>query len=66
MRAAAGSILEVEIPISGLDHGSALGDVSFFIAANDANQNEVERHPTGRPIELAVPDERFEARNWSA
>jgi alpha-amylase/alpha-mannosidase (GH57 family) len=64
-RLAAASIIELEIPLSALGE-SMRDDVSFFITVHDASNYEVERHPSGRPIELAVPDERFEARNWSA
>ena len=45
---------------------SPQADVSFFVTVHDANENETERHPAGRPVELTVPDDRFEARNWSA
>ena len=30
------------------------------------NLSEVEVHPEHHPIEVAVPDEQFEARNWTA
>ncbi|MBS1817731.1 MAG: hypothetical protein JSU08_07370 [Acidobacteria bacterium] len=63
--AAAGRILEVSIPVAGF------GDlqrqqVSFFLALHEPDGAEVERHPPARPIELTVPDARFEARHWSA
>ncbi|HUR35831.1 MAG TPA: glycoside hydrolase family 57 protein [Vicinamibacterales bacterium] len=62
---AVGSIIELQIPLVSLG-GDECTDVSFFVAAHDANQNEAERHPAGRPIELTIPDERFDARNWTA
>ena len=43
-----------------------LDAVSFFVAIYNASDKEVERHPSHRPIELAVPDERFEALHWTA
>ena len=64
-RLAAASIIELEIPLVAFGQ-SLRSDVSFFITVHDAGENEAERHPAGRPIELTVPDERFEARNWSA
>ena len=39
--------------------------LSFTVAVYDPGHNEVERQPGSRPVELTVPDERFEARNWS-
>jgi alpha-amylase/alpha-mannosidase (GH57 family) len=65
LRAAAGSILEVAIPLAAF-HAEALQELSFSVMVLDPAGNEVERHPTGRPIELQVPDARFEARNWTA
>ncbi|MGE3956338.1 MAG: hypothetical protein AB7H96_06425 [Vicinamibacterales bacterium] len=63
--AAGGSILELRVPLAGL--GAAAGQpVSFFVALVDSTGAEVERHPSARPIELVVPDERFEASNWTA
>jgi hypothetical protein len=64
-RVAVGSIIELEVPLQ-LIGGTAQTDVSFYITIHDPSDNEIERHPSGRPIELTVPDERFEARNWSA
>ena len=62
---AAGSVLEVAMPLSDL--GAAAGDaLAFFVAVYDAGDNERERHPAHRPIAAVVPDGRFEARNWSA
>jgi hypothetical protein len=60
---AAGSVLEVAVPLSDL--GVRDGDVSFFVAVYEGDA-EVERHPAHRPIETAIPDARFEARNWTA
>jgi len=62
---AAFSLIELKIPMLAFGQ-SPLLDVSFFVTVHDAQENEVERHPAGRPVELTVPDDRFEARNWSA
>jgi alpha-amylase/alpha-mannosidase (GH57 family) len=61
---AAGTILEIAIPLADIAP-TANGDLSFVLAVflNDA---EVERHPAHRPIETAIPDERFESRHWTA
>ena len=64
-RLAAASLIELEIPLRAFGH-SPLADVAFFVTVHDINENETERHPAGRPVELTVPDDRFEARNWSA
>jgi hypothetical protein len=62
--AAAATVLEAALPLADL--GLRPGDpVSFFVAVYDAESREIERHPANRPIEVAVPDARFEARNWS-
>ncbi len=64
-RVAAGTIIEVALSLSDL--GVRAGaSCSFFVAVSDADRHEVERHPDTRPLELTVPDERFEARNWTA
>ena len=63
--AAAGRVLELALPLADL--GVAAGDrVAFFVAVSDAAGNELEQHPSHRPIEAEVPDERFAARNWTA
>jgi alpha-amylase/alpha-mannosidase (GH57 family) len=64
-RMAAGTILEMALPLTDLGLGAA-ATCSFFIAVADADGLEVERHPDNRPLTLTVPDERFEARNWTA
>jgi hypothetical protein len=62
---AAGTVLEIAVPLRELGAGS--GDpVAFFIAVSGAEGTERERHPAHRPIELTVPDAQFEARNWTA
>jgi hypothetical protein len=63
-QAAAGTVLEVRVPLTSL--GAVEGDVAFFVSVSDPAGTELERHPSGRPIEVAVPDARFEARNWTA
>jgi hypothetical protein len=63
-QAAAGTVLEVALPFAhfGVRPGEAM---TFFVTVQDVTQAEVERHPTYRPIELTVPDDQFEARNWT-
>jgi alpha-amylase/alpha-mannosidase (GH57 family) len=61
---AAGTILELAIPVADLAPGPA-GDLSFFLAVY-LNDTEVERHPAHRPIEAAIPDDRFQSRHWTA
>ena len=62
---AAGTILELGIRLSDL--GIAPGaSLAFFVALVDPLGHEVERHPPFRPVEAAVPDAWFEARNWTA
>jgi alpha-amylase/alpha-mannosidase (GH57 family) len=62
-RVSAGTVLEVALPLKSL---GGLTAVSFFVAIYDANDKAIERHPAHRPIELTVPDERFEALHWTA
>ncbi|MFN7983407.1 MAG: glycoside hydrolase family 57 protein [Vicinamibacterales bacterium] len=63
---AAGRIVELSIPLEPLDVPAG-GRASFFVALHDADGHEVERHPTGRPVELSVVSyERFAALNWTA
>ena len=65
--AAAGTILELGLPLTDLvDPGqTARRELSFFLAVYQEDV-EIERHPAHRPIEAAIPDERFEARHWTA
>ena len=63
---AAQTILEIALPLTELGLDAAAPAVAFFVAVHDAGGVEVERHPWQRPIETAVPDERFEARQWTA
>ena len=62
---AAGTVVEVAMPLPELEEtaGAAL---AFFVAVYDADGNEIERHPSHQPVQLTIPDERFEARNWTA
>jgi hypothetical protein len=62
---AAGSILEVALPLDDLAL-EAGRPVAFFLAVYDQSGAEIERHPAQRLIEVLVPDEMFEARNWRA
>jgi hypothetical protein len=58
-----GSILELALPFADLEADASL---AFFVAIYDASSTELERYPADRPIELALPDELFEARHWRA
>ncbi|MEP7307631.1 MAG: glycoside hydrolase [Acidobacteriota bacterium] len=62
---AAGTVIEVALPLHELEEtaGAAL---AFFVAVYDGAHNEIERHPSQQPVQLTIPDERFEARNWTA
>jgi alpha-amylase/alpha-mannosidase (GH57 family) len=66
VRAASGTVLELAIPLAALRGSDENRIVSFFVAVTDRNGVELERHPAHRPIEGVVPDERFEAMNWTA
>jgi hypothetical protein len=60
--AAAGTLLELGIPLSSL--APLEGDLQFFVAIRGADGNEIERHPADRPIVVALPDARFDAWQW--
>ena len=64
LEAAAGRILELRLPLALAGVGAER--LSFFVAVEDAQAREVERHPAGRPFELPIPDGRFAALNWTA
>jgi hypothetical protein len=66
VKAAAGTVLEVAVPLASIGVRPGGGPLSFFIAVQDAHGAELERHPTHHPIEVQVPDHRFEAINWTA
>jgi hypothetical protein len=68
LEAAAGTVLELAVPLADLwrPQGVAGDAVALFVAMTDRDGAELERHPPFRPIEAAVPDAWFEARNWSA
>jgi hypothetical protein len=66
LRAASGTVLELALPLAALRGVDRAGLISFFLAVLDRHRVEVERHPAHRPIEGAIPDERFEAMNWTA
>ena len=61
---AAGTVLEAG-DAAGRPRTCAGEPRAFFVAVYDADGAEIERHPASRPIELRVPDEPFEARNWT-
>ncbi len=63
---AAGRIVELSVPLAPLNIPVG-GRASYFVALHDGDGHEVERHPAGRPVELAIiSDERFAALNWTA
>ncbi len=62
---AAGAVLEIALPLADLGLETK-APVSFTVALFAPDGLEVERHPTDRPVETEVPDDRFEARNWTA
>jgi alpha-amylase/alpha-mannosidase (GH57 family) len=63
---AAGTILELAVPLADLDSPTPGSAISFFVAVHDKAHVEVERHPAHRAIEVAVPDPGFAARHWTA
>jgi alpha-amylase/alpha-mannosidase (GH57 family) len=64
-RVAASTVIEAALPLDAL--GRTAGDpLSFFVTVHDSTGREVERHPALRPVDVTVPDERFDARNWTA
>jgi hypothetical protein len=64
---AAGTILEIGIPLALLGDNSGAGEtLEFFVAVHGRTGAEIERHPAHRPIRIRVPDERFEALHWTA
>jgi hypothetical protein len=62
---AAGTVIEVGLPLGELDEAAGAA-LTFFVALYDAIGHEIERHPAHQPVQLTTPDERFEARNWTA
>jgi alpha-amylase/alpha-mannosidase (GH57 family) len=62
---AAGTILEVALPLADLEV-KAGGAIELVVALAEGSDRETERHPAQHPIELTVPDELFEARHWQA
>ena len=63
--AAAGQILEVQIPFGCLGVVSP-ETMAFLVVVVNRAGSEVEHHPRHGPIEIAVPDLEFPARNWTA
>jgi hypothetical protein len=66
IRVASGTVLELAVPLTLVRTTDEARTISFFVAVQDRHGVEVERHPAHRPIEGAIPDERFEAMNWTA
>jgi alpha-amylase/alpha-mannosidase (GH57 family) len=64
LRAAVGTVAEVQIPFSGL--GTGIHDQVAFFVALARGEVEFDHQPKHRPIELHVPDRGFGAVNWKA
>ena len=62
---AAARIVELRVPLNALGDES-IAELSFFVAMNGPDQVEAERHPSGQPVALTIPDAGFEVWNWSA
>ena len=71
---AAGAILELRLPrttvFGARSSGSPTPDgpqrLAVFVTLTSPQGAELERYPSGRPLELCWPDESFEASHWSA
>jgi alpha-amylase/alpha-mannosidase (GH57 family) len=63
---ATGAILEAALALADLGLGPAAAMLGFVAAVTGPDQTELETHPPRHPIEIAIPDERFEARHWTA
>ena len=61
---AVGELFEAALPFADLGVAPE-STVAFFVAVYDG-AGERERHPNHRPIEVALPDALFEARQWRA
>jgi alpha-amylase/alpha-mannosidase (GH57 family) len=64
LAAAAGGVLEIRIPFTGL--GARTSDPVALFVVLTRGATELEHHPRHQPIEFEVPDARFAARNWTA
>jgi hypothetical protein len=62
---AAGTILEIALPVAELT-SQADARMAFFVIVSAPDGAEIETHPEHHPLEATVPDEQFEARNWTA
>jgi alpha-amylase/alpha-mannosidase (GH57 family) len=62
---AAGTILEAALPLAELASEPG-APVAFFVVVSSPDHTEMETHPEHHPFEAVVPDEQFEARNWTA
>jgi hypothetical protein len=62
---AAGTVLEVSLPLGDLGIAGGSAAIAFFVAVY-TNGQEAERHPAHRPIDVTAPDALFEARHWRA
>ena len=67
-RAAAGTVLELAVPLAVL--GAGPGDpIGFFVSVASPGHSggqDAERYPAQRPIRLIVPGENFSGENWRA
>jgi alpha-amylase/alpha-mannosidase (GH57 family) len=64
VRAVAASVIEAAVPFAEL--GVTAGQELALSVAVLERGAEIERHPSYRPIESAVPTDDFEALNWTA
>ena len=62
---AAGTVLEISLPLADLGIAAAGTAIAFFVAVY-TDGTEAERHPSHRPIDLLSPDALYEARQWRA
>jgi hypothetical protein len=68
VRVAAGTVLEVAVPLDDLE-AAPDQPLTFFVSATSPGPNgaaETERYPASRPIQLAVPGVAFSGNNWRA
>jgi alpha-amylase/alpha-mannosidase (GH57 family) len=61
---AAGTILELSIPLAALDVPG--GRIAFTVGLRDHGGHETERHPPNHPIELAVAGAASHGSQWTA
>jgi alpha-amylase/alpha-mannosidase (GH57 family) len=62
-RVAAGTILELALPLADLG-AQACQAIAFFVSASRPAGGVVERHPANRPIEVVVPGGGLSGETW--